>query len=169
MRVRISMAVVATAVGLLVAGCGDDEESTSTTTTTTEASGASGATSGSGSGLLPAEFIEQADAICKAGDPAIEKAFRSLGNPSEASEAEIESVITDRVVPEIRSQIEAIRQLDAPSEGAEELTTFLDDADAVVDEIEDDPSLLFEGSPQGNPFEDVNKQADELGLQECAD
>ena len=47
------------------------------------------------------------------------------------------------------------------------MTTFLDDAEAALAEVEDDP-LLLQASDNAGPFADVNDQADALGLTECA-
>ena len=46
------------------------------------------------------------------------------------------------------------------------MTTLLDDANAALDEIRDDPSLV---AAQGadDPFADVNAQAKDLGLTDC--
>ena len=46
------------------------------------------------------------------------------------------------------------------------MTTLLDDANAALDEIRDDPSLVTaEGAD--DPFADVNAQAQDLGLTDC--
>ncbi len=78
----------------------------------------------------------------------------------------MEKVVSEDVVPSIQGQIDAIRAIGEPAQGAEELDAFLDDAQQALDELENDPSALTE--PQADPFGDVNKQAKALGLTECA-
>lgn len=165
MRFKISLAVLLT-FGLLAAGCGGDDETTSSTTTA-EATGASGASGASGeagaTGLLPADFAAEANAICKAGDAELDKAFSGLGqNPTNS---QIEDLATDEFVPNVQGQIDGIRALGEPDEGADELTTFLDDAQTALDDVSSDPSLIAQGD---DPFADVGKQADALGMTECA-
>ena len=61
-------------------------------------------------------------------------------------------------------------RLSDPDEGADEWNTFLEDAQSTLDEVEKDPSLVtqqFEGGGE-DPFADVEKQAQELGLVQCA-
>lgn len=55
-----------------------------------------------------------------------------------------------------------------PEEGADELETFLDDAQAALDEVEQDPAALTDRNSGEDPFADVETQARELGLTECA-
>ena len=71
-------------------------------------------------------------------------------------------------MPSIQGQIDAIRALTPPEDIADDVNTFLDDADAAVAEIEADPSLAA-ASDNDSPFTEVNRQASELGLTECGD
>ncbi len=163
MNFRTLLAISCAAGLLVVGGCGDDEDET----TTANATGATGAT-GAGAGLLPADFATEADAICAEGDKEIdEEAGEVFGNAQqEPSPAEQEKFFTDTVTPGIQEQIDGLRDLGEPEEGAEEFATFLDDAQAALDEVEEDPSLVIgEGE---DPFADVEEQAKALGLKDCA-
>jgi hypothetical protein len=161
---------VALCAALVGAGCGGDDEETTTATTTgaTGATGASGATGESGGGLLPDDFAAEADAICSEGDKKIDaEANKFFGDlEKEPSTADQEEFATKTVIPEIQQQIDDLNDLDAPDEGAEEWDTFLKDAQSTLDDVKDDPALLTDEG--GNPFADVEKQAQELGLAQCA-
>jgi hypothetical protein len=169
MRLKTTLTALL-AVGLLAAGCGDDD-TTSSSTSTTAATGATGASGASGAqgatGVLPADFAAEADAICKAGDKDIDAEGKSTFGDSqqEPSQAEQEQFISETVVPGIQGQIDGIRALGEPEEGADELSAFLDDAESALDDVKDDPSLI---TGDQDPFKSVSAQADELGLKECA-
>lgn len=164
MRLKITLAALL-AASLLAAGCGGDDETTSSSTTTAAASGATGASGASGAqgatGILPADFAADANAICEEGQKGLDAAFSQLGqNPSQA---DIEKVVGPTIVPNIQGQIDAIRALGEPDEGADELNAFLDDAQSTLDQLESNPGTL-----RGDPFADVNAQAEDLGLTACA-
>src|SRR5215210_1927641 len=152
-----SIALIAIAGALGFAGCGDDEE-TPTSTESVE-TGSSGATGASGATALPADFAEEANQICADGEAALEEPdFQG-----EPSQKQIESFVTDGLVPNIQAQIDDIRALDPPSEGADELTAFLDHAQAELDDLQADPSTIDQA------FDGVDAEAEALGLDECAD
>ncbi len=158
-RLLIPFAILAALGALAIAGCGDDDETTT--------SGATGATGVAGAPLTEAEFVSQANDICTTGDKAINQAGNELFGGQQPTEAEVEQFANDVLIPSIQGQIDAIRALAAPEEIANDVTTFLDDAEAALDEVRDDPSLL-QASDNAGPFADVNDQADALGLTECA-
>ncbi len=160
-RLLIPFALLAALGALAVAGCGGDDETTEATTE----SGASGVT---GTALTQEEWATQADAICAAGDKEINAAGNELFGAQQPSEAEIEQFANDVLVPSIQGQLDAIRALTPPEDIADDVTVFLDDANAALDEIRDDPSLVAVSDSE-SPFADVNAQADELGLTKCGD
>ena len=171
MNLKIWMTALLAAVAVALAGCGDDGDDTTTSTSTvTGATGASGASGAEGAtGLLPADFAAEADAICKAGDAELDEAANEVfGDTSqEPSQAEQEKFVAGTVIPGIQDQIDGLRALGEPEEGSEEFTAFLDDAQDALDAVQDDPSALF-GEGGDDPFADVEDQARELGLSECA-
>ena len=140
--------------GLAVAGCGGDDDTESTT-------GASGASGVAGTALTEDEWIQQADEICAAGDKEIDQAGNELFGSQQPSQAEIEQFATDVLVPNVQAQLDAIAALTPPEEIADDVTQLLDDANAALDEIRDDPSLVAAGESD-DPFTDVNKQPDGL-------
>jgi hypothetical protein len=158
-RLLTLFTIIAALGALAIAGCGDDDDTSSTT-------GASGASGITGTALTQDQWVQQADAICAAGDKETDAAAEELFGGQQPTQAEIEQYATDVLIPSIQGQIDAIRALTPPEEIADDVTTFLDDADAALDEVRDDPSLIA-ASDNAGPFEEVNQEAKALGLQEC--
>jgi hypothetical protein len=173
MHLKISLAALM-ATALIVAGCGGDDTTTTSSSSTTAAgaSGASGASGAAGEvaggGLLPDDFAADANAICVAGNDEIDAAGAEQfgGSNQEPSQADQQSFVNEILIPSIRGQIDALRALGDPDEGAEELSAVLDDAESALQEIEDDPSLL---TGESDPFAGIDDQFKELGLPACAD
>lgn len=124
------------------------------------------------SSLTKAQFVAQADAICKKGNAEIEseaEAFQEkngLGEndePSKAQQAEVSETI---LAPNVKNQAEEIRALGAPSGDEDEISAMLDSLDEGVEEIEANPQGPFEAN-QPNPFGPANKIAKEYGLKVC--
>jgi hypothetical protein len=158
-RLLIPVALLAALGALAVAGCGGDDE----TTDTTAVAGASGV---GGIALTQEEWAEQADTICATADKEIDAVGEELFGGQQPSQDQIDEFVTDALVPSVQGQLDAIQALTPPEEIADDVTAFLDDANAALDEIRDDPSLAAsEGGD--SPFADVNQQAKDLGLEEC--
>ena len=139
-------------IGAVLAGCGDDEEALSTE-----------------------EFLEQGNAICTEGnerlDAAFEEAFSDLGQGEQPEDEEVVAVLEDTLVPEVQGQLDDIRELEAPDALADDVEQFLDDAEAALDEVEeqlqDDPESFLQ--LEEDPFLEVNAQAEAIGLTACGD
>ena len=149
-RILALGAAGAIAVGL--AACGDDDgDDTSATDTTTATA------------ISEDDFVAQADQICADGDADIdEQADAQFGN-GEPSQADLEAFASDTLVPGIQSQIDAIEALGAPEGQEDQVAQFLQDAQEALDGVEADPSQIT-----GDPFAEVVKEAEALGLTECA-
>lgn len=148
---RRSLAVSAvTALLLTLGACGGSDDSSD--------DGATGSTE-SGS-ISKADFIEQADAICAAGDDATDE----LPDPTTEEEA-IDLIVSD-IVPSIRGQISDIRDLGFPEGDEELLDGILTDAEDLLDQIEADPGAFLTSE---SPFADTNAALTEYGITECAD
>ena len=158
-RLLTLLTILAALGALAVAGCGDDDDTSSTT-------GASGASGVSGTALTEDEWIQQADEICAAGDKEINQAGNELFGGQQPSQAQIEQFANDVLVPNIQAQLDAIAALTPPEEIAGDVTQLLDDANAALDEIRDDPSLVA-ASASDDPFAEANKEAKALGLTDC--
>ena len=159
-RLLIPFALLAALGAITVAGCGGDDD---TTSETTAATGASGVT---GTALTEEEWATQADGICAAASKETDAAAEELFGNQQPSQQQIEQYATDVLIPSIQGQLDAIRALTPPEDIADQVTTFLDDAESALDEVRDDPSLITTSGGE-SPFADVNAEAKELGLTEC--
>jgi hypothetical protein len=130
--------------------------------------GSSDSTTDSTASLTKAEFLKQGNAICAAGNKEINAGFEELSFDEKKgpTEAQIEEVAEDTVVPSVTKQIGEIRDLGFPSGEEETYETFLDNAEAAVEEVEEDPSSVAGNS---DPFADVNKEANAIGLVKCGE
>lgn len=129
--------------GLFAAGCGGDDDE-----------------------LTKAEFVQQANAICKKGDAQInaaaEKAFSESQRPSNA---QVEEFATDTAIPSIQGQVDDIGELEPPAEDEEQITAFLDSAQEELDKSKEDTAYLISDAS----FKETNRLGAAYGLDECAD
>lgn len=150
-RLIVTLAGIA-AIAVIAAGCGSGSDDST-------------------SSLTKAEFIAQADAICKKGNDEIEANFEAFakknglkGNeePSKAQGVEISETI---LLPSIESQSEELRDLEVPNGDEAEISAMLESLDQGVEEAEEDPESLF--ASKSDPFGPANKKAKEYGLKVC--
>jgi hypothetical protein len=131
-------ALVGLVVGLaLVAGCGNDEKP-----------------------LSKAEYLKRASTICREGNQelatASQKAFKDLKQGEKPTAEQLKRYARDVVVPMVRKQVEALRDLPEPKGAADQVDEIYDAFEEALDRIDKRPSLL---TP--NVFE-LFKEADEL-------
>ncbi len=69
------------------------------------------------------------------------------------------------LIPSVQGQIDDLRDLDPPSSLEDQVSALLDDAQAALDKGKADPSILT--SQKTDPFKQVNKTAEDLGLTAC--
>jgi hypothetical protein len=149
-RNALLMIAGALTIGLIAAGCGSDNSDDTSTS----------------AALTKEEFLAQGNAICKQGNQEIDAAFGALGK-GQPSQAELETTITEKVVPGIQSQIDDLRALSPPEGDADTVNAILDDAQTALDGVEADPSSIATENGS-DPFADVNKKVGEYGLTTCA-
>ncbi|MGH2957913.1 MAG: hypothetical protein ACRDL6_13080 [Solirubrobacterales bacterium] len=134
--------------GLIAAGCGDDD----------------GGDGGNGDeALTKEEFVAQGNQICREGNQELD-AIANQSFQREPTPEQEERFVNDEVIPNIQGQIDEIRALESPEGDEETINGILDDAEAALDEIRADPSLI-EADP--GPFAEVNQQLREYGLSTC--
>jgi hypothetical protein len=136
-------------------GCGADDE----LTTTTRAAPA----------ISKAEFLREADRICRSGDSQIEAIGDDLYTdvpPGERpSPAEVRRFALKVVIPRIRSEIDAIRALGAPKGDEPEVEAILEATEDGIREIRSDPEGIADGPPTG--FKRAGDLSQRYGSREC--
>jgi hypothetical protein len=135
--------IAAVAVALASAACGDDDR------------------------LTAEEFVEQANERCAAfrleDDAAAEEAFSGDAEPSEE---DIQAFL-DGAIPRVQELLDDLDDLEPPAELADDVDALLEDGRAALAELEaGGAALLLSGE---DPFEEVDRQALALGLDNCVD
>lgn len=154
----VAAIMVVVAALLLAVGCGGSGDSAITVQT---------------GSLSKAEFIEKADAICKAAKTeflakysGLIKAHKSVIGNKEKEKAIINELVESTLSPNVESQIEQISELGAPSDYAPKVTAFLNAFQKRLDEILENPSELTASS---YPFEKAESVAKKAGMNDCAE
>ena len=96
----------------------------------------------------------------------IHESVRARTEGKQPSEAEIAEFAENTLVPSVTKQVGEIRDLGLPSGEEETYETFLDNAGEAIEAVEEDPSSI---AGNEDPFGDVNKEANEIGLAKCGE
>lgn len=132
--------------------------------------GCGGGDDGGEEALTKVEFIEQGDAIC-------EKAEKQSANEAEefakdngfdlekASGEELEEAVAAVLVPALSRQAEEIDALGAPEGDKEKVDAIVVALEDGTADVEDDPSLVFEGEP----LKEASRLATDYGFKVCGE
>ena len=116
-----------------------------------------------------AEFITQADAVCKKAHDKFEKDFNAAfaGNP-QPSQAQLNEFALSTLVPGVQGEIDDISALEPPSGDEAEVNAIIDAVQGGVDKIKADPEVL---SPQVkfDPLGKNHRLAKAYGMKECSE
>lgn len=150
-------------LALVLAGCGGDDDEETTTSASKQATTPVAA-------VTKADYIAQADAICKAesdaGEAATNAAVEALGTASPTDE-QLATIASDVVLPGLEKQLTALKALPNPEEGAEDVDAIYADLESAIGSAKEDPSILTAGEGSENPFAGANEKAKAFGMQEC--
>jgi hypothetical protein len=149
--------------GLLIGGCGGGSDGSTVTVQT--------------GSLSRTEFVEKADAICKAARTEFLTKYENLlkqhkselfakDATKEKQDAVIGEVVDSVLTPNMEGEIARIGELGAPKSYASEVTAFLEALQTKLEEVQDDHSIL--GSTQF-PFKKAEDVARRAGLYGCAE
>jgi hypothetical protein len=108
-------------------------------------------------------FAARATEICDASKHTIDVAFRAqlAGEPTPE---QIAAFLSDVLVPELRSRIDALERLEPPTGDAAELRDLYGDYREVIDAVDADPAAFV---TRGDPFAEVDRRFDDLELPAC--
>jgi hypothetical protein len=138
-------------VGLVQVGCGSSNDNSTTSTT---------------AALSKAAFLKQGNAICAKGN----KATNKLGNqifpnknakPTQAEKTQFENAL----ITNIQGQINGVKALGAPAGDSAKVNAIVNTAQAALDNIKKNPSILFASNT--DPFAKANKLTNAYGLTAC--
>jgi hypothetical protein len=139
------MLIAILTVGLVAAGCG-----------------------GGDGNLTKAQFIKQADAICKKAHDQFEKAFnQTFSANQQPSKAQLSKFAENTLVPGVQGQIDEIRDLNPPSADQDQVDAIIDAVQRGVNKIKADPTSLAP-DVRGDPLGKGHRLAREYGMKECA-
>jgi hypothetical protein len=113
-----------------------------------------------------AEFVKQADAICKKGNQDINQAAQKVfTTKSQPSRAEFEKFANDTLIPSVQKQVDGVDGLTPPKGDEDQVQKITDEANAAIAKAKQDPTLLE--SNKSDPFAKANKLATDYGLKVC--
>jgi hypothetical protein len=145
MRSRLSGGLLLMAVlsaGIVAVGCGGGDDN-----------------------LTKAQFIDQADAICKKGNQRINAGAKEVfTSKQEPSKAELKTFATETLIPDIQGQVDDVRALNEPSADEDQVNAFLDSAQAELDKGKNDPLYMT----SDKSFSGTNKLGKQYGFKVCA-
>ena len=160
------------AMAIVAAGCGSSSSSDSTSAGSSDTTASTGAdTTVTTPALSKAALIKQGDAICTKGNESIETEANEFAkennvNTKKPTKAQKEEVITEVVAPNVHRQGEEIAELGAPSGDEAEVEAIVAAVEGAADELEENPTLLFEGT---NPLAKASKLAGSYGFKVCGE
>jgi hypothetical protein len=139
------IAVAATLVlGPIAVGCGSSSKSSTA------------------AALSKPQFLAQGNAICARGDQRLAGADKALGN--QPSRAQITTFVTSTFAPDIQSEVDGLRALDAPATDQAAVAKMLAVAQSDLNKIKSNPVLLAGGAG----FAEFARLAHPYGLTACA-
>lgn len=120
--------------------------------------------------LSKSEFIAQGDEICANGDKEVEAQAEEFAEENDIdteapTQEQQEEVVAAVFVPSLQTQADELSQLGAPEGEEAEVEAIVASLEKATEELEGDPSLLFEAS--GNPLEEPSELAAKFGFENC--
>jgi hypothetical protein len=153
--------LILTTLALVIAGCGSGSDSGSDTGSEKET-------------LTKAEFITQADALCKKID---EREFGEVTAWTKANDKQLDGlpleerskrVLAAILVPSVRNEAKEIKALGIPEGDEEQLEKFFEEVDVALKKTEKEP-LIVTGTLKESPFFGSYKRGRAYGFKECAE
>jgi hypothetical protein len=135
------------AIALAVAGCGGGGDSSTTA-------------------LTKAEYVKQANAICKKGQQEREAAVNELAEEVKpgANAAELPKAgLVEAITPPLGAMVEELAALPAPEGDEAQVEAIVEAYEEPVEAIEEDQNAAFEGEL----FKEADAKGLKYGLEDC--
>jgi hypothetical protein len=144
---KLFAAVAVLAAAATLVGCGGDDD---------------------GGGLVSpaiskAEFIAQANQICRAGSAELAR----VSLDPDTSPEELQQIVVATVIPNIRKQVADIRALGFPAGEEAKLDGVFDQVEQILDQARANPAGMLDEST--DEFAEVNQQLTAYGLDTCGE
>jgi hypothetical protein len=118
-----------------------------------------------------AEFIKQADAICKKAHDRFQKKFEafqfSQGTNVRPTEAQLERFAETTLVPGVQGEIDDVGNLEQPSGDEDQIDAILEAEQTGVDKVKANPAILSP-SVKDDPLAKGQQLAKAYGMKECS-
>jgi hypothetical protein len=139
------------ALAAIVAGCGGGDDSDTNSDS-----------------LTKAEFIKQGDAICEKANEQSEAEAEKFSKENDfklerPTKKQLEEAVSEILVPNFKRQVEDLKTLGVPEGDEEQVEEMISSLETAADEIEGDPSLVFEGQVLKEPAQ----LAEDYGFEVC--
>lgn len=161
----LSLALLALAAGLVIAGCGDDDENPQTLTS--ESEGATGATGEQGPAPTKAAFVKDADAICTEAREELSNEAVSLYPEGPPTGEDAATFVEDFVIPSFQGQHDDLAALTPPQGDEEAVADVLSKLQQGIDDIAEDPAAFIEEPEASAGLEAATKAAERFGFKSC--
>jgi len=130
---------------------------------------ATGCGSGGSDPLTKAEFIEQADRICKEGSNQIRKEYEAFAKQHNTAKTGVSQeqgteIGLQILLPNVQSQTEELRELEPPEGDEAQVAAMLDALEAGVEEGNQNPKSLLSSN---YPLSKGNQLAQKYGFKVC--
>lgn len=120
-------------------------------------------------GPTKAEYVAEADAICKTegqkSEQAATEAVEALGGEQPTAE-QVQAIAMDTIVPGLEKQVAALKALEKPADDADTIDAIYADLETGIAAAKKDPAFLT-STAADNPFAAANEKALAYGLKEC--
>jgi hypothetical protein len=130
--------------------------------------GCGGGGSSDAAPLTKAQFVQQANSICRKGEEEKQRALlaaaRERGGKT-ADQTQLEELITESALPPIRTMTSQLAELEAPSADKAGFKAMVRELERANAKAERNPSLALD--PAKDPFRGADKRAGNYGLKEC--
>lgn len=151
MKRLIALGAAVLAACLVAVGCGGGGDDASTAS------------------LTKAEFIKQANAVCKKGEEQIETDFAAYVKGHEdirkPTEADFSKLVDSVLVPNAEKEIEDLRALGLPSGDEDQVEAILEAREESVEAAEDEPEVVVKDGEK--VFGKASELAISYGLEDC--